>query len=98
MTLWIDLEGNGHEIEEMDPDHAHNALLMLESNKESFYWAEAWRLLGFTESPFIGDAARDALDVEMNRMLDMSPEEWFEESLVVAALRERVAAIRQRWA
>lgn len=86
---WVTSDGTRIRIKDMTPRHRRNLKAWLERNAQALKTAEENTLWGLSMHVG-GEMALDALDAEISRLMEMSPQEWLEETPFYRKLRRRV--------
>lgn len=86
--IWIDADGNTHQIPDMEIRHARNVIRLLERKAAQIHDAESW---DYVSGPGpSGDVACDAFEAEMERFMSADPLEWVRSTDLVQALYQRI--------
>lgn len=88
--LWTDREGNVWALEEMDEGHQLNLLFWLEDKMQSLHiGAEFTFVIESADQLWPNsDAVQDSIDAEMERISQMTDDEWFNQLPLIIRLRE----------
>lgn len=86
--IWIDADGNTHQISDMEIRHARNVIRMLERNAERLHLQQGFSFLSGPEPS--GDMACDAFDSMMDEFGNMDALIWLRSTDLVQALYQRI--------
>lgn len=83
---WTSNDGREQRIEEMDPRHRRNVINWLVRNAEGLKAGE--EMLMCTGPQPSGDAACDAFDGELSRLMEMDAQDWLDAKPLMRRLRK----------
>jgi hypothetical protein len=92
-TIWVTRDGRKLVPSQMDTNHLHNTVCMLERNAKRYLDAFILRYYVFGTRPH-GDGAQDAFEREMEALMNADPVEWLKTRTIYKALHTE---LRKRW-